>query len=90
MDTRLSLSPPTESLGTRLTCPIPSSWKVSLHFVELQFIVKGHQPNALLGCILDVGDLLAGVSIDDPLGRDPQTKDGPDLVLEETQSRTVE
>ena len=68
----------------------PSSWKVSLHFVELQFIVKGHQPNTLLGCILDVGDLLAGVSIDDPLGGHPQTKDSPDLVLEETQNRTVE
>ena len=63
---------------------------MSLHFVELQFVVKGHQPNTLLGCILDVGDLLAGVSIDDPLGRDPQTKDGPDLILEETQNRTVE
>ena len=62
---------------------LPGCWKVSLHFVELKFVIKGHQLDTFLGCVLDVGDLLAGVSIDDPLGGHPQPKDGPDLILGE-------
>ena len=61
----------------------PGSRKVSLHFVELQFIVKGHESNALPGGVFDVRDLLAGVGIYDPVRWHPDIEDGLDLVLVE-------
>ena len=51
--------------------------------MELQFVIKGHQLDTFLGCVLDVGDLLAGVGVDDPLRGHPQPKDSPDLILGE-------
>lgn len=61
----------------------PGSREVSLHFVELQFIVKGHESDALPGGVFDVRDLLAGVGIYDPVRRHPDIEDGLDLVLVE-------
>jgi len=59
----------------------PGSREVSLYFVELQFIVKGHESDALPGGVFDVRDLLAGVGIYDPVRRHPDIEDGLDLIL---------
>ena len=62
---------------------VPGSREVSLHFVKLQFIVKGHESDALPGGVFDVRDLLAGVGIYDPVRWHPDIEDGLDLVLVE-------
>ena len=62
---------------------VPGSREVSLHFVKLQFIVKGHESDALPGGVFDVRDLLAGVGIYDPVRCHPDIEDGLDLVLVE-------
>jgi len=42
---------------------------MSLHFVQLQLAVKGHYSHADMGSILEVGNLLAGLSVDHTVWR---------------------
>ena len=59
---------------------IPCSRVDGVDLVELLLAVKGHHLNALIGSKLEMGNWLAGMSVDDAAGLDTKGQDGLHLL----------
>ena len=56
-------------------------WEVFIDLVHFCLSIKSHHRHSLTGCILEMGDLFVGISIDDAFRRNTQPKNLFDLIL---------
>lgn len=66
---------------TRVALSLLGTGVVLRHLCQLHVVVKAQQLDPMLGSILDLCNLLAGIGIDDLTGRDAKTLDQRHLCL---------
>ena len=67
-------------------CSLLGTGKVGPDFIQLNFVVEGHQVDTVLGGVLDVRRLLARIGVDDSRRRNFQIQNFLYLTLRNTQT----